>query len=220
LNFGLESMRIVDPRDGWPNPAAEANASGAERVLEKIRIFDDVASALSDMNYVLAATARKRNLAKDVVGPGLAIRKIRKAIDEGSRVALMFGPERSGLENRDIAIATSIITFPVNPEFPSLNLSQSVLLMGYEWWSSNREISPPRSERQRRRPARFSELQSFAERLEARLDERSFFHPSDRAKRMRLNLRNMLFRMPFDESEIRLLHGILKSLTGKSGTFD
>ena len=133
LNFGLERMRIVDPRDGWPNPKAVAMASGAGRVLDRAGLFQDIPAAIADCDFVFATTARSRELVKPVVTPERAMEMTRAMVAEGRRVGFLFGPERAGLENEDVAPANAIVTVPVNPEFPSLNLAQCALLLGYEW---------------------------------------------------------------------------------------
>jgi len=133
LNFGLEHMRLVNPRDGWPNPAATATASGAAKVLDGVGVYDDVAGAIGDLDYVYATTARSRDLTKPVVTPETAMAQARAMIGEGKKVGVLFGPERAGLENSDVAQANAIISVPVNPGFASLNLSQCVLLTAYEW---------------------------------------------------------------------------------------
>ena len=133
LNFGLEHMRLVAPRDGWPNPAATATASGAARVLDKVGVFDTTAGAIGDMDYVYATTARPRDMTTRVVTPEQAMGEARALIADGKRVGVLFGAERAGLENADIALANAIVTVPVNPGFASLNLAQCVLLTAYEW---------------------------------------------------------------------------------------
>ena len=143
-NFGLERMRIIDPRDGWPNQKAVAMASGAGRLLDEAQIFEDTPGAIADCDYVYATTARPRGLTKPVMTPQAAMEDARARIAAGGKVAVMFGPERAGMENEDIARANAIISVPVNPEFPSLNLAQCVLLTGYEW---QRETIPAQSTR-------------------------------------------------------------------------
>ena len=140
LNFGLDHMRIVAPRDGWPNPAAKAMASGAGRVLDSALICDDVAEGLEDFHFTFATTARPRDLNKPVYSPEEAMRVAAEKIGTGQRVGVLFGPERAGLENEDLAQANAIITVPVNPEYPSLNLAQCVLLVGYEWRRLTTEV--------------------------------------------------------------------------------
>ena len=141
LNFGLDRMRIVAPRDGWPNPAAVAMASGAGRLLDSATVHDDIAGAVDDSTFVFATTARQRELTKPVYSPEAAMKLAAEKIAQGQHVSVLFGPERAGLENKDIAQANATITVPVNPEFPSLNLAQCVLLLGYEWRRSASEIT-------------------------------------------------------------------------------
>ena len=141
LNFGLERMRLVDPRDGWPNQKAVAMASGAGRLLDEAQLAQDLPEALADCTYVFATTARSRDLTKPVMTPERAMEHARAMISEGQNVAVLFGPERAGLENDDIARANAIISVPVNPKFPSLNLAQCVLLVGYEWMRASAEVT-------------------------------------------------------------------------------
>ena len=141
-NFGLDQMRIVAPRDGWPNPKAVAMASGAGRLLDEAQLHGDLADAIADRTFVFATTARSRDLTKPVFSPEEAMAETARRMAVGERVAVLFGPERSGLENDDIAKANALISVPVNPEFPSLNLAQCVLLTGYEWRRATTTVSP------------------------------------------------------------------------------
>ncbi len=217
LNFGLTRMRLVAPRDGWPNPAAVAMASGAGRVLDAARLCADLAGALGDCHHVYATTARPRGLTKRILTPAEAMKEAHARQTRGERVALMFGPERAGLENADIARADTIVTVPVNPDFPSLNLAQSVLLLAYEWSRGGAGPAPaiPRGERDL--PAPRSELEHLADHYERRLEEAGFFFPETKAAGMKLTLRNMWSRMGLTSSDIRMLHGILRQLSRRRG---
>ena len=216
LNFGLTEMRLVDPRDGWPNPRAVAMASGAAgRVLDQARIFPTLADAMEGIDFAFATTARGRELSKPVHTPAAAMRMARA---HGGRVAVIFGPERTGLENDDVARANAIVTVPVNPDFASLNLAQAVLLMGYEW---GRDILPPEPAPHARRPdaeqpADRVEIERLGDHYEERLADAGFFFPETKAASMRLNLRNMWSRLDLTRGDVRILHGMLRQLTRRN----
>ncbi|MDX8353571.1 RNA methyltransferase [Cognatiyoonia sp. IB215182] len=210
-NFGLDRMRIIAPRDGWPNQKAVAMASGAGRLLDEAQIFDDTPAAIADCDYVYATTARPRGLTKPVLTPEAAMDEARAMIAEGRKVAVMFGPERSGMENDDIARANAIISVPVNLDFPSLNLAQCVLLTGYEW----RRASVPA------RPAHVDaagdwaeqiEIEKLSQHYEETLDQAGFFFPDHKAANMKTNLRNLWSRMPLTRADVQVLHGIMRQM--------
>ena len=209
LNFGLEQMRLVAPRDGWPNPAAVAMASGAGRVLDRAQVLPDLAGALGDCRRVYATTARLRGLTKPVMSPEAALAEARAVQAAGGRVAFLFGPERAGLENADVAQANAIVTVPVNPDFASLNLAQSVLLMAYEWGRSQAG-APPAPEGPP--PASQAEIEALARHYQARLEEAGFFFPEAKAPGMKVALRNLWSRMPLSSADVRMLHGMLRQL--------
>lgn len=216
LNFGLTEMRLVAPRDGWPNPRAVAMASGAAgRVLDRARVFATLAEAMEDVDHAYATTARGRELTKPVQTPATAMAEARGMTAEGRRVALIFGPERAGLENDDIARASAIVTVPVNPDFPSLNLAQAVLLLGYEW---GREALPAQPAPAGRRPAGEQpatrlEVERLADHWEDRLEAARFFFPPDKAASMRLTLRNLWSRLPLTRADVQVFHGMIRQLT-------
>ena len=215
LNFGNSRMRLVAPRDGWPNPAANAMASGAGRVLSDARVFADVSAAVADMDYVLATTARMRELDKPVLSPEAAVAEARARIGAGQRVGILFGPERAGLESRDLIPAQAIVTLPVNPEFPSLNLAQCVLLLGYEWARQTGAPLPrPHSVAE---PASRLAVEKLLERLTERLDDAGFFWPEHKAEPMRRTLENLFYRLDLSEPDTRILHGVIRTL-GRGGT--
>ncbi|MFA5539096.1 MAG: RNA methyltransferase [Gemmobacter sp.] len=213
LNFGLERMRITAPRDGWPNPKAVAMASGAGRLLDRAGVFDDVAGAIADCHYVYATTARGRELTKPVVTPERAMAEARALAAEGRRVAVLFGPERTGLENDDIAPANAIVTVPVNPGFASLNLAQCVLLMGYEW---RRQVSGtvPVPEVDL---ATGQEVGRLGDHFEQRLDEAGFFFPPEKTASMKRNIRSMWGRLALTRADVQVLHGMLRQIARKAG---
>ena len=216
LNFGLTEMRLVDPRDGWPNPRAVAMASGAAgQVLDRARVYPTLAEAMEGITYAFATTARGRELTKPVFTPATATAQAREEIAGGGRVAFIFGPERAGLENDDIARANAILTVPVNPEFPSLNLGQAVLLLGYEWAQDRLPAQPMPTGR---RPAGEVaadriEIEKLADHYEAKLDEAGYFFPPEKAPPMKLNLRNLWSRMALTRADVQVLHGMLRQLT-------
>lgn len=212
LNFGLERMRVTGPRDGWPNPKAVAMASGAGRVLDRAGLFDDVPGAIADCDFVFATTARGRELVKEVVTPERAMAMARALGAEGKRVGVLFGPERAGLENDDIIHANAIVTVPVNPDFPSLNLAQCVLLLGYEWQRQGTEVPPSVMELARTEFASREDVGRLADHFEERLDAAGFFFPATKAEGMKANLRNMWGRLGLTRAEVQTFHGMLRQI--------
>jgi tRNA/rRNA methyltransferase len=212
LNFGLDRMRLVAPRDGWPNQSAVAMASGAGRVLDDAVLVDRTVDAVADCTYVFATTARQRDLTKPVMTPERAMEVAREKIAGGEKVAVLFGPERAGLENEDIALANAIISVPVNPEFPSLNLAQCVLLTGYEWRRQSIETVPEVMEMAGSDWANAIEMDKLAEHYEDTLEQAGFFFPATKADSMKLNLRNMWSRMPLTRADVQTLHGVLRQM--------
>ncbi len=211
-NFGLDRMRIVAPRDGWPNPAADAMASGAGRLLDAAQICDDLPGAIGDCTFVLATTARSRDLTKPVFSPEHAMQVAAEKTAAGDRVAVLFGPERAGLENEDIARANAIISVPVNPDFPSLNLAQCVLLTAYEWRRQTAEIQAGENNPGRSGWATGQEVEKLAQHYEQRLHEAGFFFPEPKADSMKTNLRNLWSRMPLTQADVQMLHGIMRQM--------
>ena len=211
-NFGLDRMRIVSPRDGWPNPAAVAMSSGAGRLLDAAMLTDTLAQALGEAHYSFATTARPRDLTKPVFTPEAAMTEAAVRIGRGERVAFVFGPERAGLENDDIAQASAIVSVPVNPAFPSLNLAQCVLLCAYEWQRAKQQTAPVVTEMAGTDWASTLEMDHLARHFEERLDEAGFFFPETKAQGMKTNLRNLWSRLPLTDADVRLLHGILRQL--------
>lgn len=209
LNFGLERLRVVAPRDGWPNPKAVAMASGAGRLLDTAGPYADVAAAVADCQFVYATTARPRELTKAVVTPEAAMADARARAARGERVGVLFGPERAGLENADVALAGAIVSVPVNPDFPSLNLAQCALLMAYEW----RRQAAPAAPVEAPEPAPRHEVAILADRWEQELSAAGYFFPEDRAPSMRLTLRNLWSRLPLTRADVQVLHGALRQLT-------
>ncbi len=211
LNFGLVEMRLVSPRDGWPNPSAGPAASGADIVLERAQVYATVADAVADCSHVYATTVRKRGVTKPVVTPEQAA----TAIHAGpGRAAILFGPERSGLETDDVALARTIITVPINPEFGSLNLAQAVILVAYEWSKGMGLAQPPAVELHE--PAPQAELDGMIGQLDAMLVATDFFYPPDRTPVTRRTLRTLLTKPGWSAQEVRTLRGVLSALAGKT----
>jgi tRNA/rRNA methyltransferase len=209
LNFGLTEMRLVAPRDGWPNPAAGPAASGADEVLARATVFDTVAEAVVDAAHVYATTVRKRGVTKPVVTPEAAAR----AIHAGpGRSAILFGPERSGLETDDVALARTILTVPINPAFGSLNLAQAVILVAYEWSKGQGVESPPETELLP--PAPQDELDGMIAQLDGMLEAANYFFPPDRVPATRRTLRTLLTKPGWSTPEVRTLRGVLSALAG------
>ncbi|QQA44649.1 RNA methyltransferase [Pelagovum pacificum] len=211
-NFGLDRMRITAPRDGWPNQKAVAMASGAGRLLDEAQMYGSTAEAVADCHYVYATTARPRELTKPVLTPEAALADAATRIGRGEKVAVMFGPERAGMENEDIAQASAIISVPVNPEFPSLNLAQCVLLCAYEWRRAVTDTPAERLEGQRTELAERVEVEKLGDHYEERLEEAGFFYPEAKGGAMRLNLRNLWSRMPLTRADVQMLHGIMRQM--------
>jgi tRNA/rRNA methyltransferase len=211
-NFGLEGMRIVAPRDGWPNPRAVAMASGAGRLLDAAQVAESTGEALADRTFVFATTARSRDLTKPVYSPEAAMAEARDRIARGERVAVMFGPERAGLENEDIARANAIVSVPVNPDFPSLNLAQCVLLLGYEWRRATAEVEARVEALAGTEAASGIEVEKLAQHYEERLETAGFFFPPEKADGMKIVLRNLWSRMPLTRADVQLLHGVLRQM--------
>ncbi|MEQ9672939.1 MAG: RNA methyltransferase [Roseovarius indicus] len=211
-NFGLDRMRIVAPRDGWPNSKAAAMASGAGRLLDEAVLADDLPGALADCTYVFATTARVRGLTKPVYAPERAMQVAAEKIAGGEKVAVLFGPERAGLENEDVARANAIINVPVNPEFASLNLAQCVLLTAYEWRRASGEVEMERTDMGGADWASHLEVEKLADHYEQRMEEAGFFFPEHKREGMKINLRNMWSRMPLTGADVRMLHGVLRQM--------
>lgn len=211
LNFGLTDMRIVAPRDGWPNASATPAASGADIVLENAQIFDTVAEAVADCSDVFATTVRKRGIPKPVLPPGETATKIHQG---GGRSAILFGPERSGLDAEDVALARSIVTVPVNPDFSSLNLAQAVILMAYEW-SKGADLAVP-TEGEIAQPAPQAELESLIGHLEKALEPTGYFFPPDRTPTTKRTLRSILTKAGWSTTEVQALRGVISAMEKKA----
>ncbi|MBB6424903.1 RNA methyltransferase [Sphingopyxis sp. JAI128] len=215
LNFGLTELRLVSPRDGWPNPDAGPAASGADIVLADARVFDTLAGAVADCTAIYATTVRKRGVTKPVLTPEAAAREVHAS---AGRSAYVFGAERSGLDTDDVALAHKIVTVPINPEFASLNLAQAVILLAYEWSKhlpSGVEggvtlASPPTVELDS--PAPHGELEGLIDHLVRDLDTAGYFFPPDRRTRTLRTLRTALTKTGWSYNDIRMMRGIITAL--------
>lgn len=213
LNFGLSHMRLVDPRDGWPNPRAVAMASGAAgTVLDHAGVFQTLPEAIHDCAYVFATTARNRDLTKPVMTPERAMENARALMAAGQKVAVLFGPERAGLENEDVARANALISVPVNPDFPSLNLGQAVLLCAYEWRRQGDATPPEVLALAGTELATAIEIEKLGDHYEERLEEVGYFFPDHKAPSMKINLRNLWSRMPLTRADVQMLHGVMRQI--------
>ena len=216
-NFGLSDLRLVNPRDEWPRTGAlrkgaYAAAAGAVHLLEGAKLYDSLESAVADLNFVWATTARERGQGKRILPPAIAMGEAARAINAGDKQAIMFGPERTGLDNDEIAIADALITFPVNPAYASLNLAQAVLLTGYEWFRASQGDVLPFAEIDRSPPAPREMMLSFFEYFEDELDKNGFFRPEGKRPVMQRNLRNIFHRMGMTEQDVRTLRGAIVRL--------
>jgi tRNA/rRNA methyltransferase len=217
-NFGLSRLRLVKPRQSWPNDKAKMMAAGADRVLDGAVLYDTLDAALADCTFVLATTARAHDQAKPVVGPAEAARQIAPRIVAGEMVALVFGRERNGLENDEVALADRIVTLPVNPAFASLNLAQAIVIVAYEWFKLATEEKLPFSMPEKSAPAPKQQLLAFFASLERELERVEFFRPPDKRETMQINLRNIFSRMQPTQQDVQTLHGVIMSIAeGRKG---
>jgi len=213
LNFGLTELRLVAPRDGWPNPDAGPSASGADSVLDGAKVFETLEQAVGDLNHVYATTVRSRDMSKPAVPPEHAAVAAKAAALRGETTGFLFGPERSGLANEDLLLADTILTVPVNPEFGSLNLAQAVVLVAYEW-SKAEGMAVPEGFDDGMTSASKEELFGLFGQIEKDLDAVRYFHPEERRGAMVKTLRNLLQSAHFSSQQIQTLRGMLKALAG------
>src|ERR1700749_4182359 len=218
-NFGLTRLRIVNPRDGWPNVHAKRAASGADHILDQAELFDTVEQAVADCTLLFATTARAHDQAKPVVAPEAAARETVAHIVAGTGEAgILFGRERYGLQNEEVALANRIVTFPVNPGFASLNLAQAVLLMGYEWFKLSTAGALPFAMPERSEPASQHQMEAFFDNLVRELDKVEFLRPPEKRDTMLVNLRNIFTRMDPTKQDMHTLHGVVMAIAeGRKG---
>ncbi|KMO31290.1 RNA methyltransferase [Methylobacterium variabile] len=210
-NFGLDALRLVAPKGGWPMKGVRETASSATHVLDRARIYPTVAEAVADLHYVLATTARERGQMKRVFGPDEALAEAAGRLARAERVGILFGRERVGLSNDEVSLADAIVTFPVDPEHASLNLAQSVLLVAYEWRRAAGRAVLPFTGAMRSSPAPREALISLFESLEAELDAAGYYPPEKRGGMIR-NMRDMFHRMAMTEQDVRTFRGALRAL--------
>jgi tRNA/rRNA methyltransferase len=217
-NFGLARMRLVSPRQGWPNKKANMMAVGADRVLDNARLYESAAAAIADCHFVLATTARAHDQAKPVIGPSEAAQVMAAHVAAQNRVAILFGRERNGLENDEVALADRIVTFPINPAFASLNLAQAVALIAYEWFKLTSAQALPFAMPEKSRPAPKQQLFAFFASVERELEKVEFFRPAEKRETMQINLRNIFTRMRPTQQDIQTLHGVIMAIAeGRKG---
>jgi tRNA/rRNA methyltransferase len=217
-NFGLSRLRLVRPRDGWPNVRARRSASGADRILDAVALFDTLEAAIADCTMVLATTARAHDQAKPVIGAQAAAAVLAPHVAAGENAAVMFGRERWGLENDEVALADRIVTFPVNPAFASLNLAQAVAIVAYEWFKLATGNALPFAMPHKSEPAGKAQIEAFFANLERELDAIEYFRPLHKRDTMLVNLRNIFARMQPTRQDIQTLHGIVMALAeGRKG---
>lgn len=215
-NFGLDELRLVNPRDGWPQERAWASASGADWPLNAARVYDTVAEAVADLTLVFATTARPRELQLPLLTPRQSAGELARAAGEGQRVGLLFGGERAGLETADIALCQAVVTIPIDPRFRSLNLAQAVAVNVYEWRMTVTDAPPP-AFREGAPPADGAAMLGFFEHLERELEVSGFFHPPEKTPAMVQNLRAALSRARFTDQEVRTLRGVVTALSKGRG---
>jgi tRNA/rRNA methyltransferase len=213
-NCGLDDLRLVRPRDGWPSDKAIAAASGADAVLDKARLYPSIAAAIGDLSHVYASTARDRYMVKRELTPRRAAEEMREFMAREEPCGVLFGPERTGLINDDIALADTVITVPLNPAFSSLNLAQAVLLIGYEWFTAHAAPEPEILHTGHSRPANKAELLRFFDHFEEALSDSGFLRHPDKRPSMTRNLRNLFQRAGCTEQELRTLHGVITAFIG------
>src|SRR5437879_707061 len=217
-NFALSRLRIVNPRDGWPNVSAQRAAAGADHILDHVELFETVEQAVADCTLLFATTARAHDQAKPVVAPEVAAREIAAEITGSGAVGILFGRERYGLQNEEVALANRIITFPVNPGFASLNLAQAVLLIGYEWFKLSTDGALPFAMPERSERASQHQMQAFFENLMRELDRVEFLRPAEKRETMLVNLRNIFTRMEPTKQDMHTLHGVVMAIAeGRKG---
>ncbi|MCZ6446774.1 MAG: RNA methyltransferase [Alphaproteobacteria bacterium] len=219
LNCGLVNLRLVKPREAWPNEKAITSSSGAKPVLDGARLYETTADAVADLHRLYAATARPRDMVKPVLSPRAAAAEMRAEANLGRKVGILFGAERSGLDNDDLTLADAIIEVPANPKFSSLNLAQAVLICAYEWRMAAMGVdgAAPRRGRPRAEPASKGDMAGFYAHLEAELDRAGFLYPSEKRPRMVRNIRNLFARADLTEQEVRTLRGVIAALVKGRG---
>jgi tRNA/rRNA methyltransferase len=211
-NFALSELRLVKPRDGWPNPGANRTASGADRILEEAKLYETLADAIADCTLVIAATARQHDQIKEVIGPEQAARDLLPHIEAGNKAALVFGRERNGLEVHEVGLADKILTMPVNPAFASLNLGQAVIICAYEFYKLASGNALPFEMPNFSPPAAKAKFEAFFATVVNELERHEFFRPPEKRQNMIVNLRNIFLRLQPTEQDMQTLHGVVRTL--------
>jgi len=214
LNCGVTEMRLVAPRDGWPNEKAISPASGASSIIENAKLYNTTKEAVADLEFVIATTARSRDMVKNIYTPETAAIEIYNRISNLQKCGIIFGPERAGLENNDIALSDAVLNIPLNPNFSSLNLAQGVLLVSFALLTANKTFKPKEVLKENT-PAKKENIELLLEHLETELDKNNFFRTKEKKPNTLLNIRNFFFRAAPTEQETRTLRGIISSLAGK-----
>ena len=218
-NFGLSDLRLVRPRDGWPNPDAIPMSAGATDILDSATVHATTEDAIADLHYVVATTARHRDMIKPVLTSHETGVELRQRAGRSENVGILFGGERSGLDNDDIVLADALTTIPTSPDFSSINIAQAVLLTGYEWFAGEHTGQPDEAVTERTRPANKHELIGMIEHMEKALDEAGFFYPPERRPTIIRSVRNIWQRADLREQDVRTLRGIIVALSsGKRRT--
>ena len=212
LNCGIAELRLVNPRDGWPSAKAISASSGADSVIKRTRTFDSLAKAIADLSFVSACTSRLRDINKLTITAEEGVRDIRHRINAGQRCGIMFGGERSGLTNNDIALANNIINIRLNPDFSSLNLAQAVLIMTYTWLQSNKSVPSSIKNLRHSVPATKADMLGLFEHIETELDRGGFLYPEEKAPSMIRNIRALLTRAELSEQEVKTLRGVINAI--------
>ncbi|MEL6370365.1 MAG: RNA methyltransferase [Pseudomonadota bacterium] len=215
LNFGVAELRLVRPRDGWPSERAEAMSSGALEVMPPVDVFEEISAAIADCQYVVATTARSREMLLPVLTPREAASEMKPRIGQGQKCAVLFGGERAGLSNEDVLRSDAIVTVPVNPTFASINLAQAAILIAYEWAIADGRALPA-SDLEDVAPAPRKDFDRLMDHLFEELENTSYFFPPERRPSKERNLRVALMRAGLTEGEVRSLRGVIKALVGRS----
>ena len=214
LNCGVTELRLVKPRDGWPNTKADSASAGAVQVIENAKVFETTKEAIADLEFVLATTARARDMVKDVYSTNEAAQKIHQVSNAENKCGILFGPERTGLENDDVALANATLNIPLNPSFSSLNLAQAVLLTCFSWLSADNHFEQKKNEEENK-PAKKEDVEFLLKHLEDELDKAKFFRSLEQKPNTIRNIRNFFFRSSPTDQETKTFHGIISALTGK-----
>ena len=217
LNFGLTELRLVKPRDGWPNPDADAMAAGAVSLIENAKVYETTAEAVADLKFVLAATARRRELEVPVIGTDEVGAQLHGFAAEGIPTGILFGPEKAGLTNADVVLADAILTYPINPAFQSLNLAQAVNIFAYIWKSAEGAVPPEYFQKEISQAASREDLVRMFEHLEAELEIAGYFYPEAKTELMKQNIRAPFVRSKMTVQEVRTMRGIIKALAKGRG---